>query len=554
MAGVNVPLLAAEHFYVVTDASPDIPRNLPVLRVPDECAYVKEEAGKLLVGFFEPKGKPLHRQQIPEDAEFLNLPDDWDHLAPRAGAGLRAPADPEAHRPPHLLQRPGELHAGRPLGARRGTGPAQFLRRCRLQLDRHPDRRRRRQGDRRMDGGRRADARPHGRTTSAAASPSRATRPTSSTASARRSACTMPTSSRIAAPPDRARRAHHAPARAAGSARRLLRRGGRLGARRAGSCPRRPAPAARRPEYRYGWERQNWFDYAAAEHKAVRTGVGLFDLSPFGKIRVEGRDAEAVLQHICANDVAVAPGRIVYTQWLNRNGGIEADLTVSRLSDARVPRRHVDRRRVLRDLAWLKRHIPDDAHCVATDVTAAEACLAVMGPQARASCWRRSGRLSLDNDALPVRHMARGRDRLCGWPARIASPTSASSAGRSTSPADMARHVFDTLDRRAAPSVGLCGSAAPTRSTAAAWRRPTATTATTSPHTDHVLEAGPRICGQARQDARGRFGDFIGREAVLQPQAERPPSPARAVPARRSRGRCSTATRRSCATAGLWGT
>ena len=91
-------------------------------------------------------------------------------------------------------------------------------------------------------------------------------------------------------------------------------------------------------EHRYSWERQNWFEYAAEEHQAVRTGVGLFDLSPFGKIRVEGRDAEAVLQRIWANDVAVAPGRIVYTQWLNRHGGIEADLTVARLSERRVPR------------------------------------------------------------------------------------------------------------------------------------------------------------------------------------------------------------------------
>ena len=81
MAGVTVPLLAAEHFYVVTEPSPDIPRNLPVLRVPDECAYVKEEAGKLLVGFFEPKGRPLPDDKIPDDAEFLNLPEDWEHLA-----------------------------------------------------------------------------------------------------------------------------------------------------------------------------------------------------------------------------------------------------------------------------------------------------------------------------------------------------------------------------------------------------------------------------------------------------------------------------------------
>src|SRR3546814_14238986 len=70
------------------------------------------------------------------------------------------------------------------------------------------------------------------------------------------------------------------------------------------------------PEYRYSWGRQNWFDHAAAEHKAVREGVGLFALTSFAKFRVEGRDAEAVLQRISANDVAVAPGRILYTPWL----------------------------------------------------------------------------------------------------------------------------------------------------------------------------------------------------------------------------------------------
>ena len=108
-------------------------------------------------------------------------------------------------------------------------------------------------------------------------------------------------------------------------------------------------------------------------------------MTSFAKIRVEGRDAEAVLQRICANDVAVEPGRIVYTQWLNDRGGIEADLTVTRLSEtaflvvtaaASGPR----------DLAWLKRHIPEEAHCVATDVTSGEAVLAVMGPKPATCC------------------------------------------------------------------------------------------------------------------------------------------------------------------------
>ena len=86
MAGVNVPLLAAEHFYVVTDASPDIPRNLPVLRVPDECAYVKEEAGKLLVGFFEPRGKPLPDRQDPRRQRISQPARRLGASRPRAGA------------------------------------------------------------------------------------------------------------------------------------------------------------------------------------------------------------------------------------------------------------------------------------------------------------------------------------------------------------------------------------------------------------------------------------------------------------------------------------
>ena len=148
------------------------------------------------------------------------------------------------------------------------------------------------------------------------ASPSTATRPISPTASARRSACTMPTSSPIAAP--RARAAC-APRRCTSGWRSAAPASARppAGSAPPGSCPRRRARAARRPSTATAGGGRTGSSYAAEEHKAVRTGVGLFDLSPFGKIRVEGRDAEAVLQRICANDVAVAPGRIVYTQWLN---------------------------------------------------------------------------------------------------------------------------------------------------------------------------------------------------------------------------------------------
>ncbi|TIV91040.1 MAG: FAD-dependent oxidoreductase, partial [Mesorhizobium sp.] len=134
-------------------------------------------------------------------------------------------------------------------------------------------------------------------------------------------------------------------------------------------------------EYRYSWKRQNWFDNQREEHLAVRNGVGVFDMTSFGKIRVEGRDACAFLQRLCANDMDVAPGKIVYTQMLNAKGGIESDLTVTRLSETAyflvVPGATLQR-----DLAWLRRHVADE-FVVITDVTAAEAVICLMGPESR---------------------------------------------------------------------------------------------------------------------------------------------------------------------------
>ena len=82
MAGVSVPLHACEHFYVLTEPMPEVPPDLPVLRDPDGCLYVKEDAGKLLVGAFEPVAKPWGMDGIPDDFEFGELPEDWDHFMP----------------------------------------------------------------------------------------------------------------------------------------------------------------------------------------------------------------------------------------------------------------------------------------------------------------------------------------------------------------------------------------------------------------------------------------------------------------------------------------
>jgi glycine cleavage system T protein len=273
-------------------------------------------------------------------------------------------------------------------------------------------------------------------------------------------------------------------------------------------------PAARergeKAEYRYSWQRQNWFPYAAEEHKAVRSSVGLFDLTPFGKIRVEGRDAEDVLQRICANDVAVEPGRVVYTQWLNARGGIEADLTVTRLSEteflivtsaANLPR----------DLHWLKRNIPDEAHCIATDVTAAEACLAVMGPKSRELLTPLVD-VDLSNAAFPFATartieigMALARaHRLTyvgelGWEIYVSS--------------EMARHVFDTIMACCKTiQLRLCGMHVLDSCRMEKAYRHIGHDISSE---DHVLEAGLGFAVKIDKKA-GRFGHFIGREAVLE--------------------------------------
>ncbi|MFM8775725.1 MAG: aminomethyltransferase family protein, partial [Actinomycetota bacterium] len=133
--------------------------------------------------------------------------------------------------------------------------------------------------------------------------------------------------------------------------------------------------------YTYG--KQNWFEYSAQEHHAVRNAVGLFDQSSFGKFVLQGPDAMSVLNQICANDVDVPVGKIVYTQWLNESGGIEADLTVTRQA--------IDSYLIVtaaatqvRDFAWLRDHIPAEARAIAIDVSSGQAVLSVMGPNSRA--------------------------------------------------------------------------------------------------------------------------------------------------------------------------
>ncbi|MEQ9121948.1 MAG: FAD-dependent oxidoreductase, partial [Alphaproteobacteria bacterium] len=142
------------------------------------------------------------------------------------------------------------------------------------------------------------------------------------------------------------------------------------------------ARPGQRPAYAYSYGRQNWFDNAAAEHRATRTAAGLFDQSSCGKFTVEGPDALPLLEQLSANRIDVAPGRVVYTQWLNGKGGIEADLTVARLADdAFVVTTGAAVRR--RDLARLRRVGEGFGRVEIQDVSRDRAVVGLMGPKAR---------------------------------------------------------------------------------------------------------------------------------------------------------------------------
>jgi len=506
MAGVDVPLQACEHFYVVTEPIAELPR-LPVLRVPDECAYYKEDAGKILLGCFEPVAKPWGMDGISEDFCFDQLPEDFAHFEPILEQAIkRFPAlenagihtffnGPESFTPDdrYLLGEAPNLRnfyvaAGfNSIGIQSAGGAGKALAEW---MD---------AGEPPMDLGD-VDIR--------RMQPFQANK-TYLVARAREALGLL--------------YADHFPYRQVATARgvrssplheRLAAQGACFGEtagweRANWFLPPEAAARGEVAEYRYSWGRQNWFAHSAAEHRAVREACGLFDLSSFAKFRVEGPDAEALLQLVSANDVAVPVGRCVYTQWLNRRGGIEADLTVTRLSETAflvvTAAAHQTR-----DLAWLRRHVPDGARCAITDVTAAEAVIAVMGPRAREVLQPLTPQ-DLGNEAFPfgtAREIEIGMGlarahRLSyvgelGWELYVS--------------ADMARHVFDAvLESGAAHGLRLCGMhALDSCRIEKAYRH----YGHDISGEDHVLEAGLGFAVKTGKP-RSAFGDFVGREAVL---------------------------------------
>jgi 4-methylaminobutanoate oxidase (formaldehyde-forming) len=495
MAGVNVPLQACEHFYIVSEPIAGL-TQMPVLRVPDECAYYKEDAGKILLGAFEPVSKPWAVNGIPHDFEFDQLPEDFDHFEPILEAAVnRMPmlADagihtffngPESFTPDdayHLGLAPemdnvwvaaGFNSIGIQSAGGAGMALAQWME----------------AGEKPFDLGDVDIARMQpfqGNKTYLAA---RATETLGLLY-----ADHFPYRQKATARGIRRTPFHH----------HLLEQGAVMGELAGWERANWFANPGQTPEYAYSWKRQSFFDNIAAEHRAVRQNVGIYDMSSFGKIRVEGPDACAFLNHIGGGQYDVPVGRIVYTQFLNPRGGIEADVTVTRLSETAylVVTPAATR---LADQTWMMRNLGDH-NVVLTDVTAAEAVLAVMGPNAR-KLLQMVSPADFSNDTNPF---GTAQEIEIGMAlARVHRVTYVGELGWEVYiSADMAGHVFEVLHATGQQiGVRLCGMHMMDTCRMEKGFRHFGHDITSE---DHVLEAGLGFAVKLDKPA------FVGRDAVL---------------------------------------
>ena len=500
--GVNIPLHACEHFYIVSEPIAELPRNMPVVRVPDECTYYKEDAGKLMIGAFEPKAKPWGGGGIDEDHAFVTLPEDMEHFEPiLADAINRVPLletagiqlffnGPESFTPDvkyYLGEAPEVKNvyvaAGfNSIGIQSSGGAGLVL--SKWIKNGHPP----------MD---------------VTGMDIRRIHPFQSVKSYVRERVSESLGLLYAM---------HWPYRQAETARGVRRSplyhyekelGAVFGEVNGWERPNWYARGGVKPEYEYSYGRQNWFPCADHEAKQLMTDCAFFDQSSFAKYSVEGRDAMKVLNRVSAANVDVEPGRIVYTQWLNERGGIEADLTVTRLEENKflvvtgaAPQ--------TRDMAWLKRHTPADAHCVATDITSGLPMIAIMGPKSRALLEKVSG-ADLSNAAFPFgtsKELEVGYARVrasrityvgeLGWELYI--------------PTEFTAHVFEVL-QEAGKAFGLTPAGMHTMNncrTEKAYR-----------HWGHDIadEDTPLEAGLGFAVAMDKPGGFIGREALLKQKA-----------------------------------
>ncbi len=393
LAGVDVPLQAAEHYYLITEPMPGVHRDLPVIEDPDGYGYFRPEGDGLLVGLFEPEAAAWALDGVPRDFSFGELPPDVDRLAPFLDVSMqRVPSlsdtgiktffcGPESFTSDvHPLLGPAPeldnlyVAAGlNSLGILLGGGVGQVMAHWI------------------------ADGEPPVDVTGYAidrTAPHESTRKFRQVRTAEQLGVLFGDAVYPSWRPTTARNVRRSVLHD-----RLAARGAHFNASVGWEFvewfeqPGRPRPTVS------GFGRPASFPLVAEEHRTVREDVGILDMTLMAKFHVQGPDAAAVLSRLSANHVAREPGRVVYTQWLTPGGGIAADLTVTRLDEERflVVASDIIQRRVE---PMIRRATGPGEHCVVTDVTSGTVLLSVQGPRSRELLSRLSS-ADLSNQAFP---------------------------------------------------------------------------------------------------------------------------------------------------------
>ncbi|MEO1733168.1 MAG: FAD-dependent oxidoreductase [Pseudomonadota bacterium] len=392
-AGLNLPLQAAEHYYLITETIPGLPRDLPVLEDPSTWTYYREEVGGMMLGLFEPKGATWNLDRIPDDWQFGEISPDWDRVGPDLElAYSRVPetmnygvkklfCGPESFTPDlgPLVGPTPELRncwvacGMNSLGILNGAGTGMVL--AHWMVDGLPP----------LD-------------------------VTGINVNRFSKSMSTPAFRRDRTPELLGKSfGQHFPNEGFKSARdvkrsvlydRLKAAGAYFAEGHGWEQPDwfAPTPEAAKVDT-YSWYRQNWFDWHAEEHKAAREAVIVMDMTSMSCFMVEGRDACALLSRLSCNEVNVENDRVVYTAWVNEQGGFEADLTVTRLAHDKYmvvvgenSHGHTEMR--------MRRHINDGEFVVVTDVTAGRTQINVHGPKSRELLQRISG-ADLSNQGFP---------------------------------------------------------------------------------------------------------------------------------------------------------
>jgi 4-methylaminobutanoate oxidase (formaldehyde-forming) len=394
-AGVTIPNQAAEHYYMITEDFLDSPKNMPVLEDPSSYGYFREEGNGMLVGLFESVCAPWQIEGIPQDFSFGEIQPDWDRMLPYLEKAMQRIPDilnvgikkffcgPESFTP-DLRPIVGEcpeiknyfVAAGlNSIGILTGGGIGRVV--AHWIINGSPD----------VD----ITAMNIDRFHSYQSNPEyRKKRTVESLGMVYR--CHYPTLS-----PQTARGAKKSPFHD-----RLAAAGAYFRDVSGWEGPDWYAPKGTKPEVdQLSWKRMNWFPFWKEEHVHARENVILMDMSFMSKFLVQGRDAGKMLNRISTNQVDGACGIITYTQWLNQHGKLEADLTITKLSNEKflvvvtdTMHRHAE--------TWMKRHIPEDANAFVTDVTSGFGQLNLQGPHSR-ELLQSITTADLSNEAFPFR-------------------------------------------------------------------------------------------------------------------------------------------------------